>query len=102
MQSLTVQIVRFVNDDFPGWVECEFTDAEGRRHIIKDKYPLFTAEILDADSNYPTPGEISCEILERYQDASGRQLIRVSTRSPFYTESTEGLTEFTVPVSLIT
>jgi len=102
MHNLKVQIVRFVDSDFPGWVECELVDAEGRRHILKDKVPIFTVEVLDADRKYPTPGTVVCEVLERYQDEQGQELARVSTEKPFYIESTEGLSEFTVPTSLIT
>jgi hypothetical protein len=102
MHNLEVQIVRFVGSDFPGWVECEVVDAEGRRHILKDKVPIFAVEVLDADSKYPMPGTVLCEVLERYQDEQGQELARVSTEKPFYIESTEGLSEFTVPTSLIT
>jgi len=73
MHNLAVQIVRFVGSDFPGWVECELVDAEGRRHILKDKVPLFTVEVLDAGSKYPTPGTVLCEVLERYQDEQGQE-----------------------------
>ena len=56
MHNVAVQIVRFVDSGFPGWVECELVDAAGRRHILKDKVPIFTVEDLGADSKYPTPG----------------------------------------------
>jgi len=102
MHNLAVQIVRFVDSDFPEWVECELVDAEGRRHILKDKVPTFTVEVLDADSKYPTPGTVLCEVLESYQDENGQELTRVSKEKPCYIESTEGLSEFTVRASLIT
>ena len=44
MHNVAVQIVRFVDSGFPGWVECELVDAAGRRHILKDKVPTFTLE----------------------------------------------------------
>jgi hypothetical protein len=56
MHNVAVQIVRFVESGFPGWVECELVDAAGRRHILMDKVPIFTVEDLDADSKYTTPG----------------------------------------------
>jgi hypothetical protein len=102
MHYVAVQIVRFVDSVFPGWVECELVDASGRRHIFNDKAPMFTAEMLDADSKYPAPGDIYCEVLELYQDESGRELARVTTTRPFHRGSTEGLSEFTVPANLIT
>lgn len=76
-------------------------DAEGHRHIIKDKIPIFTVEDLHADSKYPVEGTIRCQILERYQGSKGQELARVSTTKPDAIESTEGLTEFIVSSSLI-
>ena len=92
-QNLAVRIVRFVDDSFPGWVECRFTDATDRVHTIVDKYPTFTPEMLDSQSQYPQSGEIQCEILNRSHDARGRELVQV--RMPGI-ESTEGLSEFVV------
>ena len=102
MHGLTVQIVRFVDSHQPGWVECELVDAEGRRHLIIDKAPVFSAENLEADSEYPVTATMRCEVLKRYQDEAGHDLVRVSTTRPDSIESTEGLSEFTVPANLIT
>jgi len=101
MHFISVQIVRFVDSAFPGWVECEFVDAEGRQHIFKDKIPIFTVELLDADSKYPAPGVVACEILEQFKDEERRELTRVSTRSPWDIESSEGLSEFAVLASQV-
>jgi hypothetical protein len=102
MHFISVQIARFIDSAFPGWVECEFVDAEGHQHIFKDKVPIFTVELLNADSKYPTPGDVACEILERFKDEKGRELKRVSTEKPFYIESSEGLSEFAVLASQVT
>jgi hypothetical protein len=33
MKQLALQILRCVDDEhFPGWLECEFVDIEGRSH----------------------------------------------------------------------
>jgi hypothetical protein len=101
MYNLAIQIVRFVDGGFPGWVECELIDAAGRRHIIKDKVPIFTVQSLEADSEYPVEGSLPCEVLERFRDGRGQELVRVSTEVPCHVESTEGLTEFTVRANLI-
>ena len=99
MQNVSLQIVRFVDGSFPGWVECELTDAAGRRHIIRDKVPMFTTEPLDAESSYPTTGEMECEVVQRFQDESGQEWVRVRLRG---LESVEGVNEFTVAASLVT
>jgi hypothetical protein len=101
MHNVAVQIVRFVDSCFPGWVECELVDAAGRRHILKDKVPIFTVQDLDADSKYPTPGFVACEVVERYRNEKGQELVRVSTVKPYDIESTEGVSEFTVSASLV-
>jgi hypothetical protein len=82
-------------------VECELVDASGRCHILKDKVPIFTAEDLDADSRYPTPGLVACEVVERYQNEKGQELVRVSTVKPDGIESTEGMSEFTVSAGAV-
>jgi hypothetical protein len=82
-------------------VECELVDASGRCHALRDKVPLFTAEDLDADSKYPTPGLVACEVVERYQNEKGQELVRVSTVKPYDIGSTEGMSEFTVSASVV-
>jgi hypothetical protein len=95
--ELVVRIVRFVSDDpQPGIVACEFMDAEGRAHTFIDKVPVFTAQNLDAASFYPQPGSAACGVLARWQDARGRELVRITTARPIEIQSTEGLSEFVV------
>jgi hypothetical protein len=96
LAGIAVQIVRFVDDCQPGVVACEFVDADGRCHTLVDKIPIFTCELLDANSQYPQPGIADCEVLARWQDKAGRQLARVTTVRPFDIESTEGFAEFVV------
>jgi hypothetical protein len=96
MPALSVQIVRWVDDYQPGIVACEFEDAEGHCHVVIDKVPIVTAANLDAASRYPQPGAIRCEILARWRDAQGRELVRISTARPDAVESTEGLSQFVV------
>jgi len=95
-QNLAVQIVRFVDDTQPGRVACEFKDAEGRRHTLVDKVPIFSSKLLDAASNYPQWGLVRCEVMKRWQDDRGRELARISMARPDDIESTEGLSEFVV------
>ena len=100
MQNVPVQIIRFVDSSFPGWVECELFDVDGKRHVIRDKVPIFTAEDLDAKSLYPAVGTMQCEVVRRFQDEVGRQLARVSTER-FGVESVDGVSQFTVDANLV-
>jgi len=79
MRFISANIIRFVDDHNPGLVEYEFYDADGHRHILTDKVPIFTDKMLDADSNYPIPGQIPCQVLKRFQDEADRHLACVRT-----------------------
>ena len=50
MPTLAVQITRYVDDHFPGFVECTFQDAEGKTHVFVEKVPIVSQEELDARS----------------------------------------------------
>jgi hypothetical protein len=102
MAELEVQIVQFVDNHQPGFVRCQFVDAAGHCHLIVEKAPVVTTEDLDAASEYPKSGSVRCEILRRYRNEKGQELVRISTQRPFSVESTEGVFEFTVPAALIT
>jgi hypothetical protein len=94
--NLVVQIVRFVDDHFPGWVASEFVDAEGHLHTFIEKVRIFSVEHMDATTSYPQPGVVRCEILDRSQGPLGQELLHVSTANPDGVESTQGLTDFVV------
>jgi len=100
--SLVVQIVRFVDDHFPGFVACEFVDAENRVHTLIDKVPMVTPDDLDPTSVYPQTGGIRCTVLQRWQGPSGGELVKVSIDYPDAMETTEGLKEFVVQSAQVT
>ena len=91
MRYLLLNIVRYVDDCQPGVVACELRDWDGRLHTLIDKVPIFTNSLLGQDSRYPQTGSTECEVLQTFQDQSGRALVRVRT-----IESTEGISEFVV------
>ncbi|HWZ98086.1 MAG TPA: hypothetical protein VN025_10015 [Candidatus Dormibacteraeota bacterium] len=96
MRLLAVQIVRFLDDHQPGWVECEFVDAEGRKHTILEKVPVVSFDDLERNSNYPCGGVVPCTTIAQWQDEKSRKLARISTADPAAIESKEGLSEFVV------
>lgn len=99
MPAFAVQIVRFVDDSFPGFVECEFIDAKGRVHRIIEKEPVVSAQVLRADNAFPQLGKIACEVGENTRDDAGRALVTVSTARPWGIASTEGQTSFVLLAS---
>jgi hypothetical protein len=94
--ALHVDIVRFVDDYQPGIVECAFTDADGIRHVLIDKIPMFTTADLWSNSKYPQAGTARCQILARSRDASDRGVARITITAPDGLEALDGKTEFTV------
>ena len=96
IHTLLVQITGFARDDNPGWVTCEFHDAEGKRHSFEEKGPVVSSYYLDESSEYPQEGSIGCSVLSRWHDADGRDLVRISTEVPWGIESSEGISEFVV------
>jgi len=92
MTGMKVSIVRYISDNpQPGIVECQFEDAYGHRWSFVEKTLVVSAEQLDEHTAYPQPGETACNIVQRFADATGRQLIRVNAL-----ESLEGVTQFDV------
>lgn len=96
MAALSVTIVRFVHDEFPGVVECVLVDSDDCAHRFVEKAPVVSSVDLWIDSILPQPGYIACLIQDEWIDGRGRQLVRVDTVKPWGIESTGGETTFTV------
>jgi hypothetical protein len=80
----------------PPMVACEFSDADGRRHTVIDKVLVFSEEWLDAASHYPQDSAVRCAVLAAWSDATGREMVKISTANPDHVESTTEQTEFIV------
>ena len=96
-EFLDVTILRFVDPDQPGWVECELADAAGKKWLFREKVPIVTDRDLDENSEYPQPGVIACEVVGRRRDEHGWETITVNTEVPDGVESVDGQTRFDVP-----
>ncbi len=96
MKAISVEILRIVDNSFPGWVKCRLIDAQGRAHLFVEKIPIVTRETLGDDNQYPRPGEIACEVQSEWKDAVGHSFARVGTTRPDGVESTAGLSEFVI------
>jgi hypothetical protein len=94
--EIRVSIERFTDSSQPGWVECVFVDAAGRRHLFVEKAPVVSAEDLWADSLYPREGFIACTVISVDRDADGREIVTVETEEPWGIESTTGQVRFEV------
>ena len=99
--QLRVRIVRYVEDYFPGIVECKLVDAGGRVHTFIEKGPVVSDQWPGPEDKYPMNGIIRCEVLERWHDPDGRDLVRVTTEQPDYVETKDGVAEFVVLCSQV-
>ncbi|MDZ4405911.1 hypothetical protein [Prosthecobacter sp.] len=102
MHTIPVQIVRLVEEYQPNIVECVMSDASGRQWSFVDKLPIFTAADLDAQSSYPQPGVIACEILQEWTDKDGRKRCLIDINRPWGIAAKNGETQFEVFIDHIT
>jgi len=67
---VTASAVRWVGDDpFPGVVEVELADADGRTWTFIDKAPVFDADnALGPASHYPVELNLACTVVEHHDD----------------------------------
>jgi hypothetical protein len=93
MSTVQVTLSKFIDESFPGWVECWLEDVHGRRWKFNEKAPVVSDKDLWTDSEYPQTGEIACTVLQRIADASHRYVVTIDTAG---TESIEGCTVFDV------
>jgi hypothetical protein len=96
MQAIRVWICRWVDDDQPGWVECELRDDTGSTHVFREKVPVVTHAALGPLSRFPRPGVIACVVLGRHRAADGHEVVSIDTQLPWGMESTSGLSRFDV------
>ncbi len=65
MYGVRVEIVRFVDDSQPGWVECRLVDARGQEWLFVEKVPIVTSSDLTALTPYPQ----TQNMLHRFREA---------------------------------
>ena len=90
------QIVRWVDDHQPGFVECRFIDSVGVEWAIVEKLPIVTLVELRSTSSFPQPAIIACEVISSGEDGSDRDIADVSTQKPWGIEATDGTTKFQI------
>lgn len=101
--SVTGRAVRWVDDEYPGWVEVQLTDAHGVVWSLVDKAPVFDDEDrLRPTTAYPVEVQVGCEVVGRGRLDDGTEVLTVSTRLPWGIEAVGGRTEFLVDVHQVT
>lgn len=91
------RVVAWLGDEpFPGTVQVELVDGDGRVWVFADKAPMFDAgDVLRRDSVYPMDIEIACTVLHRVETPAGGRLV-VSTAEPWGIETANGQHEFSM------
>lgn len=65
MDAVKVELLRVTDEAFPGFAECALVDCRGRRHLFRDKLPVFLAEGAPERA-----GAIRCRVVERRRDTA--------------------------------
>lgn len=56
--------VRWVSDDFPGYVEVQLEDVAHKVWRLTDKAPVFGDDALTSSSEYPCPVWVPCDVVD--------------------------------------
>lgn len=81
MNYLRALAVRWVTDDFPGFVEVAITDATGRTWSLVEKDPVIGAEgILTPEAAYPIELELECDVISSELDTASQPTVTVALR----------------------
>jgi hypothetical protein len=96
MLFVKVQIIKYTDAHFPGWVECNLIDANQIEHRFIDKVPIFTAANINAATSLPQPGFIGCVLIETKKREDGREILTIDTEKPWGITSADGRNMFEV------
>ena len=102
MVGVSVEIVRYVNDSQPGWVEARLRDASSLEWFFVEKVPILTEAPLSAETHYPVPGMIACEVTRSWRNENGREIYDIDTASPDGVEAEGGVSRFNVFAEQVT
>jgi hypothetical protein len=92
--SVAVEVTRFVDANFPGWVEFVLHDALGTKWTFVDKVPVLSVEALSEASHYPRPAMIECEVVP--DPSAAADLVKIDTSRPWGIEAEDGTSTFVV------
>jgi hypothetical protein len=98
MYSVRVQVVRWSDEDLPGWVEVHLRESDGAVATVVDKVPVFDSDgTLVLGSELPVDLDVPCDVLSREVDEGGKRSAVV--RLHFDLADLSGRTSFRVDES---
>jgi hypothetical protein len=95
VEYVRAEAVRWVDEEFPGWVEVRIAEHDGAEAIVVDKAPVFdNADRLLPGVEFPVELELPCDVL-RWEPSQhhGRSAVVVLHH---HIEDQAGRTEFRV------
>ena len=93
---LRASIDRWLSEDQPGVVACNFVDRLGKRWHIEEKLAVVTNEDAWGPDALAVPAYIACTLIAEALDDLGRPIATISTIEPWDIETTDGQSEFEV------
>src|SRR5580693_7108224 len=97
MTLLSVKIVEFIDDGYPGWVRAIFKDAGGKEWSMIDKTVYFESSTpLDWNTTYPQSGGIECKIIGERIDPENRKVLTIDIGTIYGLNAETGETKFDV------
>lgn len=64
MQGVRIEVLKLVDTDFPGWVECSLVDAAGTEWRFVEKAPVVLHDSSTHLEFLPRPGILACVIVQ--------------------------------------
>jgi hypothetical protein len=67
-------VTRWIDPEFPGWVQVVFTEANGNTVAVVDKLPVLGVDADDTTA-FPFDADIDCEVLREDGDVAVVRLL---------------------------
>jgi hypothetical protein len=100
VRCVRAEAVRWIDEEWPGWVEVQFTESDGTVVSIVEKVP-----VVDYDDRvvpgvrFPVDLEIQCDVLDWVAHPGGNRSAAIQLR--FNVEDRHGRTVFNVDERLL-
>lgn len=78
-KAVKVTLTEFIEKEPPGLVKGELVDCKGKKWSLQGKPLMFTTQEIDAKSEFPLTGLLSCKIEAKRLDGTGKMVLLVDT-----------------------